>query len=344
MTFRFYTERLNFSGCQGVSFTSNRYSANFKSLSGCYGTDRYFYTYYNFYSTGGNSWPYWYANDYFDFTFTFSSITGDVSNNPNFLFITSSINWYQSIYHHNDLGKCGCCGNCCNGWCCNCWDDGCCGSTCCSTYCCSYCSCRWYYSYGTFLLTGRYDINPYEPSVSTLAQSHSVELVSRQYNVETELKLFINNIYYNTGPSYSNYLLLHFDNGQSHTSTNPFRATRDEDLGAYIDCKCVVAGSISITSTTNYQHPECVRYKPDGMEPSIAVFIDIPVNNDLVCYFPGYRTNSNTGVGAVNVDILRKTDHYFHRYFPRHYWAPWGNFNAQHSFTTTGTSGSLSVS
>ena len=182
MTFRFYTERLNFSGCQGVSFTSNRYSANFKSLSGCYGTDRYFHTYYNFYSTGGNSWPYWYANDYFDFTFTFSSITGDVSNNPNFLFITSSINWYQSIYHHNDHGKCGCCGNCCSSYCCG-WDDGSCDRYCCSYYCCSYCSCRWYYSYGTFLLTGRYDINPYEPSISTLAQSHSVELVSRQYNV-----------------------------------------------------------------------------------------------------------------------------------------------------------------
>ena len=43
MAFRFYAERLSFSNCRGVSFSSNRYSSNFKTLSGCSGSNKYFY-------------------------------------------------------------------------------------------------------------------------------------------------------------------------------------------------------------------------------------------------------------------------------------------------------------
>ena len=93
MTFRFYTDRLTPSGCTGVSFTSNRYSSNHKSLTSCGTSSRHFWAIYNFYSTGGNSWPYWYAGDYYDFTFTFNSVSGDVSSNSIWMFGHTSITW-----------------------------------------------------------------------------------------------------------------------------------------------------------------------------------------------------------------------------------------------------------
>ena len=65
---------------------------------------------YSFYSTGGNSWPYWYGGDYYDFNFYFNSVSGDVNSPAIYLFAHTSITWEQSIYHHNDEGKCGCCG------------------------------------------------------------------------------------------------------------------------------------------------------------------------------------------------------------------------------------------
>ena len=65
MSFRFYTERLQPNGCTGVSFYSSRYGSNFKSLTSCGSSTKHFWAHYDFYSTGGNSWPYWYAGDYY---------------------------------------------------------------------------------------------------------------------------------------------------------------------------------------------------------------------------------------------------------------------------------------
>ena len=110
MTFRFYTERLTPSGCQSVSFSGNRYSSNFKSLTSCGASDRHFWAIYDFYSTGGNSWPYWYAGDWYEFTFNFNSVSGDVTSPAIYMFAHTTITWEQSIYYHGNEGQCGCCG------------------------------------------------------------------------------------------------------------------------------------------------------------------------------------------------------------------------------------------
>ena len=93
MTFRFYTERLSVSGVTGVSFSSNRYSSNHRSVTTIGGSGNHFYAIYDFYSTGGNSWPYWYGGDYYDFTFTFNSVTGDVTTPAIYMFAHTSITW-----------------------------------------------------------------------------------------------------------------------------------------------------------------------------------------------------------------------------------------------------------
>lgn len=55
------------------------------------------------------------------------------------------------------------------------------------------------------------------------------------------------------GPSYGTFILFHSDDNPTHANNNPFPATRYTDAVAYIDCKCVVGASISITAATSYQ-------------------------------------------------------------------------------------------
>lgn len=74
-----------------------------------------------------------------------------------------------------------------------------------------------------------------------------------------------NNFHINVGPSYNNWLLFHFDNGQSHPNNNPFPATDHTEVGAYIDCKCLVHSSLSENYATSYQEPQCVRYNQNGL-------------------------------------------------------------------------------
>lgn len=91
MTFRFYTERLTPSGCNGVTIQSNRYGTNFRSLND-YGTySRHFYATYSYLTNGNMYWPYWYANEYLDFTFSFSSVSGDVNNGADQMFVTATV-------------------------------------------------------------------------------------------------------------------------------------------------------------------------------------------------------------------------------------------------------------
>ena len=93
MTFRFYVERLSFGTITNVGFCSNRYGCNFRSLTG-YGTSgKHFWAIYDYYSNNYIEWPYWYGGDYYDFYFTFTSISGDVSNDANQLFVSTTINW-----------------------------------------------------------------------------------------------------------------------------------------------------------------------------------------------------------------------------------------------------------
>ena len=172
MIFRFYVERLSFGTCQSVSFFSSRNSWNFRSLTSCGTSGKHFWAIYEYYSNNYIEWPYWYGGDYYDFYFTFSSISGDVSNDAAQLFVSTTINWQKSVWHVTDNDKCGCHAP---------------GDSCCCWYTCYPChyyhSCRWYYDWGTFLLTGG-NVQAWTPGRS-LASSHAVDLISRQRGVET---------------------------------------------------------------------------------------------------------------------------------------------------------------
>lgn len=177
MDFRFYMERLTFSGCQSVSFWHSYYGTFSRSFAGCGGVGRHMWTLYSYYTNGGFDWPYWHGGYYIDFTFNFNSITGDVSNNANQLFVSTTITWYKSYWHTNDQGRCGCC-----SWStCSTWHDCCWYSYYDCSPCVTGCNCRWYYDWGTFILTGG-NTQAWTPS-RTLASSYGVDLVSRQRNV-----------------------------------------------------------------------------------------------------------------------------------------------------------------
>lgn len=121
-------------------------------------------------SNSGQNWPYWYAGYYIDFAFTFNSITGDSTNNPNALYLHATMSYFTSVYYYSNRGQCGCSYN---------WDWDCCWDY---TYACRIDnSCRWWYGFNTFLLTGG-AITPYF-SQNTLANSYSVDLLSRQRGV-----------------------------------------------------------------------------------------------------------------------------------------------------------------
>lgn len=136
----------------------------------------------------------------------------------------------------------------------------------------------------------------------------------------------VDNMNTNVGPSYNSFLLFHLSDGQSYPNSNPFPHTRDADAGAYIDCECVVGTSISITASTSYQTPTCVRYIRSGYDPAFAVYVNVPQNQDLVCYFPGHLT-SNTAISYIRIHMYLMFNHYYNYEFPRHYWSAWANYN-----------------
>lgn len=148
----------------------------------------------------------------------------------------------------------------------------------------------------------------------------------------------------NVGPSYGSYLLFHLGDGQSYAASgnNPFPDTSSTDIGAYIDCKCVVGSSISITASTSYQHPTCVRYLMSGYEPSFAIYIDVPVNQHLRCYLPGHVTSNPYYPNYIRLQMHLMTNHFYTRYFPSHFWTVWANYGAYQYYIDTGTSGGLS--
>jgi hypothetical protein len=124
--------------------------------------------------------PYWYAGDYYDFTFSASSsFSGDIANNPNLLFVSTTIVWRKSVYYRNNNNQCGHANN----------------------------DCRRYYDWGTFLLSGgntlAYNTN------KQLASSYSIDLISRQKDVETELSITVNNMLTSVGPSQNTFLAFH---------------------------------------------------------------------------------------------------------------------------------------
>ena len=59
-------------------------------------------------------------------------------------------------------------------------------------------------------------------------------------------------------------------------NNNPFPATNSQDQISYIDCKCLIETSLTEDSTTQYEHPDCVRYNLQRGY-SIGLFVDVEV-------------------------------------------------------------------
>jgi hypothetical protein len=107
MGFRFYSPRLVPSTCSGITVTTSRwgaigfsgYARSPGSIAASCGTggSRKFFAIVNMYYLQGSTdwpkqWPPYHPNDYFDFTFTFSSVGGDVSF-ANALWISATWIW-----------------------------------------------------------------------------------------------------------------------------------------------------------------------------------------------------------------------------------------------------------
>ena len=126
------------------------------------------------------------------------------------------------------------------------------------------------------------------------------------------------------GPSHNSFLLMKFDDSPSFPSNNPFPDTYSNDLdGAYIDCKCIAGGSVSITYSTPYKDATCVRYVISNtystMAPAVGIWIDAALGNSIKCFFPGFKT-STTG-STLNVDVFKVKDLYFPKHIPiGNYW------------------------
>lgn len=143
------------------------------------------------------------------------------------------------------------------------------------------------------------------------------------------------------GPSYNSFLLFRLADGQSYSSNNAFPSTRNADLGAYIDCKCVVGSSISISASTTYQNPVCVRYIIPNLDPSFAVYIDVPSGQNLNCFIPGHVTSSPYNPNYIRLQMYAMNNHFYTRYYPSMYYTAWSNTGAYQYYTDTGYSGGL---
>lgn len=162
------------------------------------------------------------------------------------------------------------------------------------------------------------------------------------------MNIFVNNMRLNTGPSYGSFFLFQLGDGQSYANNNPFPATRYTDIGAYIDCKCVVGSSISINAGTSYQNPVCVRYIMSGYDPSFAIYIDVPSGQDLQCFIPGHVTSSPYYPNYIRLHMYLNYDNYFSKFAPHYswsygwtpYWSDYANFHAYNYYNDNGYAGS----
>lgn len=131
------------------------------------------------------------------------------------------------------------------------------------------------------------------------------------------------------GPTLETYILFQFNN-MAFTNNNPFPYTSNSEYSAEIDCKCVLAttGTISITSSTTYVTPRCIRYLPvltdSTMDASVGISINVSAGQDLRCYFPGFMTTSSS---THNIDIFLEDNNYFHTDMPRKYWSRFAQFD-----------------
>lgn len=192
MSFRFYMERLTFSGGCSVSSSGVPRSGGVCTPSGNTLTLNY-----SFYDTGnGNNhdWPQWTAGTTYTWTFSVS-VAGEL--NADYLFVTMAYSWFRSVYYSrsSQCGTPGCACNQCNEgstltgasstYCCDTcsdyWGSWCCCTAYYSNRYCRYWNCRWYWAYGGQIISGRSN-TPYfnsQPFVS----SYTGDLVSYQKSV-----------------------------------------------------------------------------------------------------------------------------------------------------------------
>jgi hypothetical protein len=123
--FRFYTPRLMTTSCSSVSVWTSRWGTNnfngnsaspgsFSVTCGNGGTNsrRFYAIFYMWYTTSADTYPYQWPNfsngDTYEFTFTFSSVTNDGTNYPNYLWVSASMLFENSYWYYRE-SICGCC-------------------------------------------------------------------------------------------------------------------------------------------------------------------------------------------------------------------------------------------
>ena len=65
-----------------------------------------------------------------------------------------------------------------------------------------------------------------------------------------------------------------------------------------------------------------------GYEPSFAIYIDVPVNRNLVCFLPGHVTSSPYNPNYIKIHVYLNFANYFTRHFPGQFWSAWANYHA----------------
>ena len=94
------------------------------------------------------------------------------------------------------------------------------------------------------------------------------------------------------------------------------------DNSSLVDCLCTISASpISITASMSYTTTNCTRYMPTNLAYSIGISVDVPINNYMRCWFPGFRNPTSTSNDYLNIDMYIYPNNHHHVYFPTPYWA-----------------------
>lgn len=116
MTFRFYVDKLSFSGgCSVSSFTVTG-----KGSASCSCSNKYISISYSYFSTDNNNnvWPTWSAGNSYYLTIS-TTVSGYIGTD--YIFVTMTYTWQNSQYYVNNQNGCGYC---------HCATSGCCFASC----------------------------------------------------------------------------------------------------------------------------------------------------------------------------------------------------------------------
>lgn len=242
------------SPCSSVSVSNSRHGNLIQGwwTGDCEIGDRMFYVSWRFYvdaSTYQDQWKHWYPGDYTDFTFTFGSVTQDVSNYANEIFAQATVVWENTYYYWSDETNCGC-GYCYTSSCCSSYScyrgfpyydyNGCCSWYSCNWQCCTPYNCRWLAGYGYLTITNQ-NAGGWSQNPASLASSITTDLVSSQIGKETEYYFSITNLQCSLTASMTNtnwytsgQLVVSFTGDNGFANGNPFPYTPYTEAAAYI--------------------------------------------------------------------------------------------------------------